>query len=174
MTRVADRQGRPLQYTIVDTMMRVELPQPLRSGHSFSFAVDWYHFVTPEVIGGRSQLEILEDDVPLYEIAQWFPRMAAYTDVDGWQNKPFLGRGEFTLEFGDYEIRITVPDTYVVASSGILRNPSQVLTREQRLRLNQARTAEKPVMVITKEEADANRTVESTPVICAQPMPAPL
>jgi hypothetical protein len=162
VTRVEDSQGRALQYTIVDTMMRIELKQPLRPGRSFSFDVDWYHYVTPEVIGGRSQLEILEDDVPLYEIAQWFPRMAAYTDVDGWQNKPFLGRGEFTLEFGDYELRITVPDTYVVASSGILRNPSQVLTREQRLRLNEARSADKPVMVITQEEADANRTVKAT------------
>ena len=162
VTRVADGQGRALQYSIVDTMMRIELPQPLRPGRSFSFEVDWYHHVTPEVIGGRSQLEILEDDVPLYEIAQWFPRMAAYTDVDGWQNKPFLGRGEFTLEFGDYELRITVPDTYVVASSGILRNPSQVLTRDQRKRLGEARTADEPVMVITKEEADANRTVDAT------------
>ena len=129
VTRVADGQGRTLSYTIVDTMMRIDLPKPLQSGRSFSFEVEWYHYVTPEVIGGRSQLEILDDEVPLYEIAQWFPRMAAYTDVDGWQNKPFLGRGEFTLEFGDYELRITVPDTYVVASSGVLRNPSQVLTR---------------------------------------------
>jgi hypothetical protein len=162
VTRVEDSRGRPLPYTIIDTMMRIDLPQPLASGRSVVFEVDWYHHVTPEVIGGRSQLEILDDDVPIYEIAQWFPRMAAYTDVDGWQNKAFLGRGEFTLEFGDYELRITVPDTYVVASSGILRNASQVLTREQRVRLSDARTADEPVLVITQEEADANRTIEAT------------
>ena len=154
--RVTDPSGRDLPHHIVDTMMRVDLPRPLRPGGVFRLDIDWSHRVVPEGIWARSRVEVLDDGLPLYEVAQWFPRMAPYTDIDGWQNKPFVGRGEFALEFGDYTLNITVPDTYVVAATGELSNPASVLTREQQRRLVEARTADRPVMVITSEEAAAN------------------
>ena len=162
--RVEDGAGKPLPHTIVDTMMRIDLPRPLKPGSTQRLGIDWSHQVVPESIWARSRVEILDDGLPLYEIAQWFPRMAAYTDIDGWQNKPFIGSGEFTLEFGDYTLNITVPETFVVASTGELKNPGSVLTRDQQARLQEARTSERPVMVITAEEAAANeaRTAAGT------------
>ncbi|MEM6928846.1 MAG: hypothetical protein AAF602_18045, partial [Myxococcota bacterium] len=164
VSRVVDAAGRPLPHTIVDTMMRIDLPRPLRPGSSVRFGIDWSHQMVPEAIRARSRVEVLDDGLPLYEVAQWFPRMAAYTDVDGWQNKPFVGSGEFTLEFGRYTMNITVPDTYVVAGTGELANPGAVLTRVQQQRLAKARTAERPVMIVTSEEAADNeqRTPKGT------------
>ncbi|MEC8424229.1 MAG: M1 family metallopeptidase, partial [Myxococcota bacterium] len=159
--RVVDGAGSPLPHTIVDTMMRVDLPRPLRPGGVQRLGIDWSHQIVPESMWARSRVEVLDDGHPLYEVAQWFPRMAAYTDVDGWQHKPFIGSGEFTLEFGSYTVNITVPDTYVVASTGALKNPGAVLSRDQQARLQKARSAERPVMVITAEEAAANE--ERTP-----------
>ncbi|WP_078084087.1 M1 family metallopeptidase [Microbulbifer mangrovi] len=158
ITKVADARGRDLRHTIVDTGMRIDLPQPLKSGESVSFRVDWeYNIIEQKALGGRSGYEFFERDGNyLYEIAQWFPRMAAYNDVSGWQNKQFLGRGEFALEFGDYRVAIEVPADHIVASTGVLQNPADVLTREQRKRLDKARTAKKPVMIVTKEEALEN------------------
>ncbi len=105
--------------------------------------------------GGRSGREYFaEDDNYLYTIAQFYPRMAVYNDVDGWQNKQFLGRGEFTLTFGNYDVKITVPADHLVAATGTLQNEGEVLTREQRRRLAAARDArEQPVIVATQEEA---------------------
>lgn len=109
------------------------------------------------MIGGRNDYEHFEDtDTYLYFMAQWFPRMAAYTDYVGWANKQFLGRGEFTLEFGDYDVAITVPSDHVVSSTGVLQNPRQVLTGEQRRRLDEARDADEPVFIVTPEEALEN------------------
>ncbi len=159
---VVDGSGSALPYTIVDTMMRVDLPRPLRPGGTQRLGIDWSHRVVPEPLWARSRVEVLDDGLPLYEVAQWFPRMAAYTDIDGWQHKPFIGSGEFTLEFGSYTLNITVPDTYVVAATGELKNPGSVLTRTQQARLQEARTSERPVMVITSEEASANEAREPT------------
>ncbi|MCH9690920.1 MAG: M1 family metallopeptidase [Gammaproteobacteria bacterium] len=158
ITKVANGKGESLPYTIVDTGMRIDLPQPLSSGAKLSFQIDWaYKVIEQKALGGRSGYEYFErDDNYLYEIAQWFPRMAAYNDVSGWQNKQFLGRGEFTLEFGNYRVAIEVPADHVVAATGVLQNPQDVLTRKQRARLKQARTAPKPLMIITKEEALKN------------------
>ncbi|MEN0063289.1 MAG: M1 family metallopeptidase [Myxococcota bacterium] len=158
--RVVDAGGKPLPHTIVDTMMRIDLPRPLKPGGTVRFGIDWSHQIVPDQIRARSRVEILDDGHPLYEVAQWFPRMAAYTDVDGWQNKPFVGSGEFTLEFGRYTMNITVPDTFVVAGTGELTNPGGVLSRTQQQRLNRARSAERPVMIITSEEAAANEQRE--------------
>ena len=91
-------------------------------------------------------------------IAQWFPRLAAYTDYTGWQHKQYLGTGEFTLEFGDYDVRLTVPDDHTVASTVVLLNPDTVLTAAQRERLKQAETAKAPVFIVTPEEAKALET----------------
>ena len=162
LTRVEDGTGNPLTYTVVKTMMRIDLPTPLKPGESTTFEIDWsYNINNSKVIRARTGYEYFEDDGNyIYEIAHWFPRMAAYTDVNGWQHKQFLGRGEFTLELGDYLMRITAPDDHIVAASGVLQNPEHVLTKEQRERYAQARTATNPMFIVTPEEAKAN---ESTP-----------
>ncbi|MEM7310715.1 MAG: M1 family metallopeptidase [Planctomycetota bacterium] len=163
ITRVwNDRGGDALPHTINDTMMRVDLPEPLASGDTFRFGIDWNYAINDSKrVRGRTGFEYFEDDDNyLYELAQWFPRMCAYTDVTGWQNKQFLGRGEFTLEFGDYRVAITVPDDHVVAASGVLQNADEVLTPEQRERLERAQTAKEPLFVVTPEEALAAESGE--------------
>ncbi|WHI47374.1 M1 family metallopeptidase [Microbulbifer sp. VAAF005] len=163
ITKVADTRGRELRHTIVDTGMRIDLPQPLASGSRVSFQIGWaYKVIEQKALGGRSGYEYFErDDNYLYEIAQWFPRMAAYNDVSGWQNKQFLGRGEFALEFGDYRVAIEVPADHIVAATGVLQNPKDVLTSKQRERLRKARVASKPVMIVTKDEALENEKSRS-------------
>ncbi len=137
ISRVADsNSGQKLDFTIVKTMMRVDLPQPLQQNESYTFDVDWtYAINNSKLVRGRTGYEFFEKDGNyLYEMAQWFPRACAYTDVTGWQHKQFLGRGEFTLDFGDYEVRITVPDDHIVAATGVLQNADDVLTKQQRER----------------------------------------
>ncbi|AKU24068.1 M1 family metallopeptidase [Massilia sp. NR 4-1] len=149
--------GQALKYTINQTMMRIDLPTPLKPGERFSFGVDWQYKVNEQkVLGGRSGYEYFEADKnALFEIAQWFPRMAAYYDVAGWQHKQFIGSGEFTLEFGDYDVKLTVPADHVVASTGELQNPNEVLSAAQRERLQRARSSGKPVVIVTQAEAEA-------------------
>jgi hypothetical protein len=150
--------GRRLKTTTNDTMLRVDLPAPLRPGQSIVLALDWaFNIVDEAAVGARSGYEYFrESDTYLYFLAQWFPRLAAYTDYTGWQHKQFLGRGEFTLEFGDYDVEITVPADHVVSATGVLQNPAEVLTAEQRARLKRAETAKSPVFIVTPEEAKAN------------------
>ncbi len=157
ITKVAASDGTALPHTINKTMMRIDLPKPLSSGQSTEFSIDWNYTINDaKVIRARTGYEYFkEDDNYLYEMAHWFPRMAAYTDVNGWQHKQFIGSGEFTLEFGDYEVQITVPNDHIVASTGVLQNPNEVLTAQQRERLVQARTAAKPMFIVTPEEAKA-------------------
>jgi hypothetical protein len=154
---VKDAGGRPLHTVINRTMMRIDLPQPLKPGAKLAFSIDWsYNINEQKVLGGRSGYEKFDEDKnDLFEIAQWFPRMAAYYDVMGWQHKQFLGTGEFTLEFGDYDVQLTVPADHIVAGTGELQNPGDVLTGAQRQRLEQARTATKPVIIVTQAEAEA-------------------
>ena len=153
---VTGSDGRPLPHTINKTMMRIDLPQPLKPGARTSFNVTW-SFNIPEmnVLGRRMGFERFKDGNDIYEIAQWFPRMAAYYDMAGWQNAQYLGDGEFTLEFGDYDVQITVPADHVVAATGELQNAGDVLTAAQRDRLKQAKTAGKPTMIVTQAEAMA-------------------
>ena len=154
---VKDASGHPLHVVINRTMMRIDLPQPLKPGAKLAFAIDWsYNINEQKVLGGRSGYEKFDEDKnDLFEIAQWFPRMAAYYDVMGWQHKQCLGTGEFTLEFGDYDVQLTVPADHIVAGTGELQNPGDVLTSAQRQRLEQARTATKPVVIVTQAEAEA-------------------
>jgi hypothetical protein len=164
ITKVTASNGKPLKHVINDTMMRIDLPKALKSGDDVEFNINWnYQLHEQKVLGGRSGYEYFkEDDNYLYEIAQWFPRATAYYDVMGWQNKQFLGNGEFTLEFGDYDVKITVPADHVVAATGELQNESSVLTKAQRKRLEKAETAKKPVLIVTPEEALANEKSRST------------
>lgn len=154
---VKTTSGKDMSYAINKTMLRIDLDQPLKDGASMSFSIKWWYNINDRMkIGGRSGYEYFEDeDNYLYTIAQWFPRMCVYNDVEGWQNKQFLGRGEFALAFGDYEVAITVPGDHIVGATGVLQNESSVLTSEQRSRLKKARTADAPVMIVTQEEAEA-------------------
>ena len=158
ISRVASR-GDDLPRVINDTMMRIDLPDPLENGDSITIDIDWEHnIIDSDILGGRGGYEYFPDtDTYQFALAQWYPRVAAYTDYAGWQHKQFIGRGEFTLEFGDYEVSLTVPADHIVASTGILRNPNQVLTPVQRQRLEEAETSESPVFIVTEEEALANQ-----------------
>lgn len=164
ITKVTASNGKPLHYVINGTMMRVDLPKPLESGASVEININWhYQLHEQKVLGGRSGYEYFKEDKNyLYEIASWFPRAAAYYDAMGWQNKQFLGNGEFTLEFGDYDVKITVPADHIVAATGVLQNEKKVLTNQQRKRLKQAKKAKKPVLIITPAEALANEKSRST------------
>ncbi len=155
---VLNAEGDPLPYTIIKTMMRIDLPKPLASGDKTQFSVAWSYLINDSKSRpARTGYEYFEEDKNfLYEIAHWFPRMVAYTDNTGWQHKQFLGRGEFTLEFGNYLTRITVPDDHIVAATGLLQNPEEVLTATQLKRLQQAKTAKKPMFIVTPEEAKKN------------------
>ncbi len=152
---VQDINGKELHTVTNQTMMRVDLPTELKSGQKFSFKIKWWYNINDRAkLGGRSGLEYFEaEDNYLYTIAQFFPRLAVYIDNEGWQNKQFLGRGEFTLEFGDYKVAITVPSDHIVGSTGVLQNEKDVLDAKQRKRLSQARTSDKPVFIVTEDEA---------------------
>ena len=158
ITAVRDDKGAPLPHKIVSTMMRIDLKSPLVPGQAVAFSIDWNYNITDQRrVGGRTGYEFFpKDGNYLYEIAHWFPRLAAYNDVSGWQHKQFLGAGEFTLEFGNYRVSITAPDDHIVASTGVLQNPQEVLTKAQRDRLERAKTAKSPVLVVTPEEARAS------------------
>ncbi|MEO0481473.1 MAG: M1 family metallopeptidase [Planctomycetota bacterium] len=164
VTEVSDADGNPLPFVINGTMMRVDLPAPLASQTSTAFHVAWdYQMNNADEVGARTAAEYFERDGNwIFEVAHWFPRMAAYTDLNGWENKQFLGRGEFTLEFGDYEVRITVPGDHVVAATGVLQNPKDVLTATQRERLGRAADSDRPVLIVTADEALENEKERST------------
>ena len=161
---VKDARGNDLSYVINDTMMRIDLPTPLKSGSSTKFSIDWEHNIIQEnSVGGRGGYEWFEDsDTYIYFLAQWFPRMASFTDYTGWQHKQFLGAGEFTLEFGDYDVEITVPEDHIVSSTGVLENPADVLTKTQRDRLKEAEKSDTPVYIVTPDEALENEKEKST------------
>ncbi len=152
---VKDMKGQPLPYTIVHTMMRIDLPQPLKPHASYSFQMKWWHNINDRAkVGGRGGMEFFPaENNYIYTIAQWFPRMAVYNEVQGWQHKQFLGRGEFTLPFGDYKVKITVPADHIVGATGELQNADKVLTATQRERFAKAKTSEMPVLIVTEQEA---------------------
>ena len=150
--------GKKLSHTVVGTHMRLDLPEPLEPNSEFRFTVSWkYNIPDANLVRARAGFEFFKDDSNyIYEIAQWFPRLCAYSDTTAWQHKEFLGRGEFALEFGDYVVRLTVPADHIVGATGALLNPDEVLTQAQRDRLTEARTSDAPVFVVTPEEAKAN------------------
>ncbi|MCB0515414.1 MAG: M1 family metallopeptidase [Chitinophagales bacterium] len=152
---VKNGQDQDLPYTINKTMMRVDLPKPLPSGESTVLQLKWWYNIQDRMhMGGRSGYEYFpEDDNYLYAIAQFYPRMVAYTDYEGWQHKQFLGRGEFTLDFGNYTVKLTVPDDHIVAATGTLQNADKVLTKDQQNAFEKAKTAKEPVIIVSESEA---------------------
>ncbi|MFN3202869.1 MAG: M1 family metallopeptidase [Bradymonadia bacterium] len=152
---VETTSGKAIPHTVSGTMMRLDPAKPVKPGERIRFVVEWsYNIIDAEVMWGRGGYEhFKKEDNYIYTIAQWYPRMAAYDDVDGWQNKQFLGRGEFTLELGDYDVRLTVPKDHIVGATGVLKNPGAVLTRTQRDRLKKARTSKEPIFIVTPDEA---------------------
>ena len=169
---ITDTKANPLTYRINNTMMRVELPQPLAAGEKFSFVIKWHYYIVDRVVfsqlsnyafssyprGGYEYFP--EDGNYLFTITQWFPRMCAYTDLEGWQNQQFTGRSEFALTFGNYDVRMTVPSDYIVGSTGDCQNYEQMLTPTQLTRYRQSQTAKEPLKIVTLEEAVA---LESAP-----------
>lgn len=155
---VRDAKGNSLPYTINHTMMRVDLPQPLKHKEKVSFSIKWWYNINNyRLIGGRSGYEHFEKDGNnLYVLAQFFPRMAVYNDVEGWQNMQFWGSGEFALPFGNYNVEITVPADHFLDATGVLQNRKEVYTPEQLKRYELAtRTYDKPVLIVTQAEAEA-------------------
>ena len=161
---VTDTTGRDLHTAVNNTMMRVDLPEPLAPGASYAFRIAWWYNINDRMkIGGRSGYEYFEkDDNYVYTIAQFFPRMAVYNEVDGWQHKQFLGSGEFTLPFGDYDVSLTVPSDHLVSATGVLQNPEDVLNDDQRARLDEARTASEPVIIASEEAAREREQTKAT------------
>ena len=163
---VRDLEGKNLNYSVVSTMMRIDLEKPMSTGDSYTFKIKWSFEINDRMkIGGRGGYEYFPKDKNYsYTIAQWFPRMAVYDDKEGWQNKQFLGRGEFALAFGDYELNITVPADFIVAATGDLQNPEEVLTKKELERYERAKkTFDKPVIITTQDEAikKENNTVKN-------------
>ncbi len=155
---VKDKSGKNISYTINQTMMRINLATPLKSGDKTVFSIKWWYNINNyQIDGGRSGFELFPDGNKLFVIAQFFPRMAVYSDVEGWQNMQFWGRGEFALTFGDYEVNITVPADHMMEATGELQNRKEVYTSEQMKRWNLAQnTFDKPVLIVTQAEAEAN------------------
>ena len=162
---VKDAAGKSLPYIINNTMMRVDLPAPLKTGEKFSFSVEWSYIESNrQVYDARGGYEYFpEDGNYVYTCAQWFPRMCVYDDYEGWQNKQFLGQGEFALVFGNYKVRITVPSDHIVGATGTLQNPKDVLTKEQIERFERAKkTFDSPVIIVSQEEATKKEKTKSS------------
>jgi hypothetical protein len=143
--------GRSVRPAVFGTTMRVDLPRRLATGRATDIEIVW-KFPVPPYGAGR-----MGRDGSLYEIAQWYPRLAVYDDVRGWNHEPYIGAGEFYLEYGSFDVSLTVPANYVIAATGTLQNPAAVLTPRQQRRLAMARSSTQPVAIITADEAGAAR-----------------
>ncbi len=156
--------GKDLPHTINFTMMRVDLPTPLKKGETYKFSVEWsYRVYDRNKFDERGGYEYFpDDDNRVYTCAQWFPRMCVFDDYEGWQNKQFLGRGEYALTFGNYKLRISVPSDFIVGATGWLQNPQDVLSKDQLERFNRAqKTFDNPVLIVSENEAKKNEKSRS-------------
>ena len=162
--KVTDGAGKPLQYTINKTMMRVEMPQVLKPGQQMVMKIEWYYNIVDRMSkGGRGGYEYFpEDGNHLFTMAQWFPRLCVYSDNQGWQNHQFTGTGEFTLTFGNYKVAMTVPADHVVMATGECQNYAQTLSATEMKRWQQAQTAKDVVEIVTLSEATAKEKTKST------------
>ena len=162
---VKDSNGKPLRHIVNQTMMRVDLPSPLKSGQQYIFSIKWWYNINDHVINrDRSGYEYFpKDDNRLYVIAQFFPRMAVYNDVEGWQNYQFWGNGEFALNFGNYDVSITVPEDHIMEATGELQNPKEVLSKAELQRYRKAlNTFDKPVLIVNQEEVEIKEATKAT------------
>ncbi len=153
---ITTTSGQKMSYAINKTMLRINLSKPLAPHSSISFTIKWWYNINDRMaVGGRSGYEYFEKDKNyLYTVAQFFPRMCVYSDIEGWQNKQFLGKGEFALPFGDYDVSITVPADHIVGATGELQNASAVLTSEERNRFEKAKKSDTPIIIVTQKEAE--------------------
>ena len=154
---VTNTDGSKLSHTINQTMMRINLPKPLASGETFEFNISWwYNINNHRTQGGRSGYEHFdENDNNNYVIAQFYPRMCVYDNVEGWQNDQFWGRSEFALEFGDFAVNITVPEDHMLGATGVLQNENEVYSKKELKRLEEAKnTFDNPVIIRTQKEAE--------------------
>lgn len=154
---VTNKDGSALSHTINQTMMRINLTEPLASGATFEFNISWwYNINNHRTDGGRSGYEhFTENDNNNYVIAQFYPRMCVYDNVEGWQNDQFWGRSEFALEFGDFTVNITVPEDHMLGATGVLQNPKEVFSKKELKRREKARKSfDNPVIIRTQEEAE--------------------
>ncbi len=154
---VKDASGKALPYTINFTMMRIDLPKPLKSKEQITFSIKWNFNIPDHTVNrARSGYEEFADGHRAYVIAQFFPRMASYNDVEGWQNHQFWGNGEFALTFGDYDVNITVPADHILDATGTLQNRKEVFSKDMMTRYERAKKSyDKPVLIVTQEEAEA-------------------
>ena len=156
---VKDEKGNAMKYTINNTMMRIDLPKALKKGEKVVFSIKWWYNINDYMKdggNGRSGYELFPDGNKLYVIAQFYPRMCVYNDVEGWQNMQFWGRSEFALTFGNYDVKITVPADHILDGTGVLQNRSEVYSAEQIKRWQLAEnTFDKPVIIVTQAEATA-------------------
>ena len=148
---------------LVGTHVRINLDQPLKPGESTLLDIEWaYALVEENAVRARNGYETFEDGNDIFLMAQWYPRVTVFSDYEGWHNKEFIGNGEFTLEFGDFEVDISVPSDHVVSATGVLLNENDVLNPIQKKRMKQARKSEKPMFIITPDEAYDNELEKST------------
>ena len=161
--KITDALGNPLRHLINKTMMRVELPTPLKPGQKFIFNIDWNYRITDRLkLGGRGGYEYFpEDGNYLFTMTQWYPRLCVYSDFQGWQNNQFTSRGEFALTFGNFKVQMTVPADHVIGATGQCQNYQQVLTPAQFARWQQAQTSKEPVEIVTLAEAKASEVKKS-------------
>jgi len=164
ITKLTDVTGKSLHYTVNKTMMRIELPTPLKPGQKFVFNVDWNYKISDRMKqGGRGGYEYFpEDGNYLFTMAQWYPRLCVYSDFQGWQNHQFTGRGEFALTFGNFKVQMTVPADHVVGATGECQNYQQVLSPAQFGRWQKAQTAKEPVEIVTLDEAKTKEKTKSS------------
>jgi len=163
--KVTNSKGEKIKFSIIGTMMRIDLKKSLTPKSNYVFNIDWeYNIIDADLNRARGGYEYFKEDQNyIYEIAQWFPRMAAYTDYTGWQNKQFLGSGEFTLEFGNYKVEITAPEDHIVAATGELQNTNSVMSDTQLDRWNKAKKNGDITFIVTPEEAKKNQSKKTKP-----------
>lgn len=164
ITKLTDITGKNLKYTINKTMMRVELPTALKPGQKFVFNLSWHYKISNRLtVGGRGGYEYFpEDGNHFFTMAQWYPRLAVYSDFQGWQHHQFTGRGEFALTFGNFNVSMTVPADHTILSTGECQNYAQVLSPAQMARWSQAQNAKEPVEIVTLDEAKKAEKQKST------------
>ncbi|WP_299569091.1 M1 family metallopeptidase [uncultured Shewanella sp.] len=164
LSNITDAKGKALKYVINGAQMRIDLPQPLKPNQTTKVNIDFaFNILEEDAVGARSGYEHFPDDKrkggnDIFLLAQWFPRVSSYSDYEAWHNKEFLGRGEFTLEFGNYDVKMTVPTDHIVAATGVLQNPKKVLSKTQRKRLEEAKDAKRPVFIVSANEALKNES----------------